>query len=535
MDFTKSHRQDRDTVLRWFGVSEATSTAYTIANQAFNAARAEIADELTGAEREEFFQDGFISMQRFISTLNSVRCKYESRKSGKAYIWLEKLSNRVVYYGTVLDVLVQHNPEYVSLVWGAFKFLFVSVLNHEEMVKNLAKSCTRIAETLPRVDLSLILYPTAAMRDAVARLYAVILRFVVHSVRWYRQSRIKHFLTSITNPWNLDYEPELREVEQHARNIDELAQSASHAELREAHFQIHLLGSKLDATRHDIRTLTAFVENGFQKMVDSASSNQLLQLRISQDVTCSMAMISQVQLGQILSLSFMECLPTSGQCLAYCRSFWLRRQGSHPQGRGDMIVQNIKSKRDSTFMVIQKSTRAEAKDILFESVEALRRCGLPVLWVLRSPGLQDSTITSVDVIRMLLYQALEINSAAMNTSYPITIAQLKEASTHEEWLLLLKRALRGLPTVYIVVDSDVVEHVTSGDKTAATRFLVEFVKTLGPEKVRFVVPSHVFETQSAAQDLGEQAVAALKTESPAKRSNVVVQRRRRMAKKQRGI
>lgn len=229
----------------------------------------------------------------------------------------------------------------------------------------------------------------------------------------------------------------------------------------------------------------------------------------------------------------MERLPNSGQCLAYSRSFWLQRQGSHPPGRSDNILQTIQSKNSSNFMVIQKSTRAEAKDILFQSVESLRRGGFPVLWVLRYPDLQQSTITSIDVIRMLLYQALEINSSAMSTQYPITIAQLKEASTQQEWLLLLKRVLQGFPTAYIVVDSDVMEHVMDRDKIATTNFLVEAVKVLGSEKVRVVAPSHVFDSQRATRDLGDEAVASLKTDSPAKRTNVVVQRRRHMARKQR--
>lgn len=37
---------------------------------------------------------------------------------------LHAFSQRLLYYGTVMDVLVQHHPEYVSLVWGAMKFIF---------------------------------------------------------------------------------------------------------------------------------------------------------------------------------------------------------------------------------------------------------------------------------------------------------------------------------------------------------------------------------------------------------------------------
>jgi hypothetical protein len=47
-----------------------------------------------------------------------------SQKSSKAWKWLSRFSSRVRYYGNIMDVLVQHHPEYVSLAWGAMKFLF---------------------------------------------------------------------------------------------------------------------------------------------------------------------------------------------------------------------------------------------------------------------------------------------------------------------------------------------------------------------------------------------------------------------------
>ena len=47
-----------------------------------------------------------------------------SAQQWKARRWLVALSERVTYYGQVFDVLVQHHPEYVSLAWGTFKFVF---------------------------------------------------------------------------------------------------------------------------------------------------------------------------------------------------------------------------------------------------------------------------------------------------------------------------------------------------------------------------------------------------------------------------
>ena len=47
---------------------------------------------------------------------------HEDSKVGR---WLSRFANRVTFYGNIMDVLVQHHPEYVSLAWGAMKALFV--------------------------------------------------------------------------------------------------------------------------------------------------------------------------------------------------------------------------------------------------------------------------------------------------------------------------------------------------------------------------------------------------------------------------
>jgi hypothetical protein len=66
------------------------------------------------------------SLHDLESILNEARSKYERQHENKKVAkWLSKLSSRICHYGQILDVLVQHHPEYVSLAWGAMKFLFV--------------------------------------------------------------------------------------------------------------------------------------------------------------------------------------------------------------------------------------------------------------------------------------------------------------------------------------------------------------------------------------------------------------------------
>ncbi|KAI0428595.1 hypothetical protein F5Y09DRAFT_283915 [Xylaria sp. FL1042] len=446
-------------------------------------------------------------MRDFVAIIIEAQSKYESRPNSKAYTWLQKLSGRVTYYGATLDVLVQHHPEYVSLAWGVFKFLFYAVLNHEELVKNLAKACSRIAESLPRSDLSLILYPTLAMREAVARLYAALMKFLLRALRCYRHGRIMHMLSSITNPWGLEFDQELGDVERQARAVDELAQSASRAELREARFQIHEI-------RRDLQAMTKIVEDGFQRMTQFALENQTLQSRISNDLTSSKEMIHHVQLGQILSLSFLESLPTSGQCLAYCSSFRLRRQDLQQYHRipDANALQKWNEQQSLTFVVTSDSNRIHARDLMVDIITLIRRQGLPVLWALRSPDLQTSPLTLLDMIRMLLYQALQINPAALRQNHPITVAHLREASTHEDWLVLFQRAVQGLPTIFIVFDSGLVDHVTGRDKSLATKFFVDLAECLGPGRAKLIVSSFNFDARDAEQNLGLDVAAVLKTQ-----------------------
>ncbi len=58
-----------------------------------------------------------------LELLNALK-RYESTSESKARRWLVALSERIAFYGQVFDVLIQHHPEYVSLAWGTFKFIF---------------------------------------------------------------------------------------------------------------------------------------------------------------------------------------------------------------------------------------------------------------------------------------------------------------------------------------------------------------------------------------------------------------------------
>jgi hypothetical protein len=96
-----------------------------VAREAFEEAKEEFTRDLTSDESKRAWICQQSTMDDVVQTVMQAQSEYGNRTSSKARKWLSRFSARVTYYGAVLDVLVQQHPEYVSLAWGAMKFLFV--------------------------------------------------------------------------------------------------------------------------------------------------------------------------------------------------------------------------------------------------------------------------------------------------------------------------------------------------------------------------------------------------------------------------
>lgn len=64
-------------------------------------------------------------LEDLLDLVIAAQSHYESKKgSSKTRECIVAFSERVCYYGNIMDVLVQQSPEYVSLAWGAIKLIF---------------------------------------------------------------------------------------------------------------------------------------------------------------------------------------------------------------------------------------------------------------------------------------------------------------------------------------------------------------------------------------------------------------------------
>ena len=110
------------------------STCQELLEQIFQDAKAIFAAEIGLDIHGRSLLDSKTSLLDVQQQVLQVQQVYESNSKCKARKWLTALSERIVYYGQVFDVLVQHHPEYVSLAWGTFKFVFIVSLSSQASI-----------------------------------------------------------------------------------------------------------------------------------------------------------------------------------------------------------------------------------------------------------------------------------------------------------------------------------------------------------------------------------------------------------------
>ena len=116
------------------------------------------------------------------------------------------------------------------------------MINQEELIAQLSKALSQIADTLPHVEIRNLLFPTEMMKGAVATLYAYIIKFCQRAIGWYTEGKLKHILTSITRPSALRFKDLVEEIAECSRRVDNLAVTSAQAEQR----SVHLLLQKVE-------------------------------------------------------------------------------------------------------------------------------------------------------------------------------------------------------------------------------------------------------------------------------------------------
>jgi len=79
------------------------------------------------------------------------------------------------------------------------------------------------------------------MKVAISQLFAKIIQFVQSAVRYYKKGRLAKSITAVVKPFALSFKQIIDDITDCSRRVDELANSASKAEIRDLHQQFKAL------------------------------------------------------------------------------------------------------------------------------------------------------------------------------------------------------------------------------------------------------------------------------------------------------
>ncbi|RII09750.1 hypothetical protein CUC08_Gglean005740 [Alternaria sp. MG1] len=393
------------------------------------------------------------SLNDLQSILNDARSRYEQEHEGKKVAkWLSKFSSRICHYGQIFDVLVQHHPEYVSLAWGAMKFLFVLVENHGKQLRVLAKGLSQIADVLPHIEFANALYPTARMQQAVSEIYSRIIRFFLRAERWFQQSKLRHTWEALSRPTELYYSDLIQDVGECTKAIEVLANAGAQAEQRDMHLEIQELNKRLQSSEQMLQEMRGLLIS-YQSIQTSANldtNQRLTDLQLNQIMDFLSGANALDPLKVLQYRAFMRARTRARQTRADTGSqFWLNPKFTAWESASSPTMIMVKG---------EYSTRFQVQSFAVDVINDLRNRTVPTLWALKSVPADGATSASaIDVIKGLVCQAIQLSiSQHTERSLALSCAQFRAADSVEQWLDLLARTIASLPQLYIIVDLETV-------------------------------------------------------------------------------
>ncbi|KAK7408041.1 hypothetical protein QQX98_009814 [Neonectria punicea] len=464
-----------------------------LAGDAFKAAKEHFGRSSSLNDQEKALLAGASSIEDVQQVVADSLTKYEAKgDSSKIRKWLHKASEIICHYGTILDVFVQHHPEYVALVWGTMKLLFTSVVNHGETLKLLAKCVSQVAARLPRINILSTLYPTKHMKAAVESLYSHILEFLLIAHEWCNESKFRHFYHSFTQPHELRYNDLLERITDCSNTILELAAVGSQAEIHVMYKtqsrKLDYIVSKLEAAEDDRKSQIDGLTHALSRLEASdrnqdKKSDLIISLLEASGLTISDLLVkietfhsiqssaqlntnqqlSDLQLSQVLS-TFSLTFEDPEKC--YKTHLLLRKRRASGMGANTSTnkfwlspkLSRWSSSHDSAVVLIKGSfkSRLAMHDFSIDVIRTLTTSAVPTIWALTSveKSRASSILTTMDLIKYLTYQALRMGRGAKTEKHiSLQYSQFHTAQTPKACLELFRQVVANLGgQLYLVLD-----------------------------------------------------------------------------------
>ncbi|KAF1998907.1 hypothetical protein P154DRAFT_621387 [Amniculicola lignicola CBS 123094] len=421
-----------------------------------------------------------------VKAQDQYEAKHQDSKTKKCII---AFSKRVHYYGKIMDVMVQHHPEYVSLAWGAMKIVFGSIVEHEKLGVTIVMALCEIGDALSRIELAEALYPTPMMKHTIAILYSYIVKFLLRALEWYELSTVSRALQTFTRPAALRYDDLIADIHKATLQVKELSLAGSqaeqrdmHTELRQVHVQQSSLIDRIESMQTELQKLMALVQQTHQAQVSTEKS---ISTHIQETIVTNQNVkeayvdirhkLSDIQLTN--ALTFISSMCSIDHKSSY-ESALIIRQNRRFSSRTKCSpfwksprLQTWDTAPTSTLMTLKATfhDRMHIRDFCTNVIEQLLTANTVILWVLKPPQpppsadsgsirQEEPLYTVFDVLKSLIYQALSLDyTSHTDTVFAFELRKFQAAHSTADYANLLGEILEHFKTVYIIIDVDAVE------------------------------------------------------------------------------
>lgn len=332
-------------------------------------------------------------------------------------------------------------------------------INHQETVTKLASSLEEISWILPEIDATARLYPVKAMTNAIANLYAQILKFCIKATKWYSRNSFMHMVAAVTKPWELEFASILAQIETHSNRVRNLANLALKAEIRDIHImtvkQMERNGIQIAFGKFELVHLRLHV------VLLKEEGDETTNLGTTLPALLPLAEPTANQRFQIANIEqyLLSTVPDPADTLRVATRIRDRRRSRRGMDAGSIwasrAVRDWISVPSSSILEVKSSAiRSDAsKDFALDIIELAVSANLPAAWCLTSSR-GASTCGPTDILKSLIRQFAGQSLAQEDQPTKVTENWFRQCKSADDWLALFIAVLEQIPRALIVIDAN---------------------------------------------------------------------------------
>ncbi|KAH8168915.1 hypothetical protein LIA77_11041 [Sarocladium implicatum] len=539
--------QGQNNVLAWYTrlggpKTDVTKEAYDDAVQYLRQQFAEKPDTVAWIDAQTTQTDVLAEVQR-------AEQDYRTKRDGQRVLpWLRKISSAIQVYGHVFDTLAQHHSEYVSLAWGGFKFILMGISNHEKLVEHFANTLEEIAFALPRAEFIAELYRTDRVKAVLSRLYANILVFLRHAIKWYARSSAGRAICAVFKPFPLQCEAIVAQIRECVKASGDEAAIASQAEVRGLHLEfrrheqrmlemdrkhdqrylqsekrLDAMDQKLSEVQVNSRVTVQQLEVESRTLLDVQSDTKEIKCRVTDvQATVGDTHTRIIQYEEVIKSMADKVTPED--MVRHISS--ISNRASHTRGqtrdKSDLVrrLRDWASSSTQPILVLHTGPRAQnqAREMAIKALAAFQlETASQVCWYLRASSSANRALSRVDLLRSLTFQLLrcvQANGTSMDLDIS-ALGSLGASSSETEWLNGLEAVTQHQPQCLFVIETDSV--MESGSGSDSFEFLERLVNIGRPSgcDINILVISPCDELAAVATESSDGRVVEVQWSAPA--------------------